>query len=180
MQKCWLRAGNLALNATSAPGMLRLLPVSCLLFRSLLDPQQLMRPQTFKRFRPLIQRANSFGIGLIEHLPSMAPHSHQPNLPKYLQVLGDGRLLHAEMQHQITYRTLAMGKKFQYFAAPRLRHGIKRVGSSCRPSHEIEYIFLYRNMSSGKLLFPNSLSPPRSVRQNPAGASPGGYIQSPN
>jgi len=50
----------------------------------LFNPQQLMRPQSLKCFRPLIQWTDTFRIRPIHHVPPIAPNSHQPYIPQNL------------------------------------------------------------------------------------------------
>src|SRR5271165_4017439 len=50
-------------------------------FGALLHPVQLMLPEPFEGFRPLVKRPDSFSIGAIKHVSPVAPHVHQADIP---------------------------------------------------------------------------------------------------
>src|SRR6185312_7473201 len=89
--------------------LLTFLGLSIAAFGAFLHPKQLVRPEAFEGFRPLMQGTNRFGIGLIQHVSPMALHPNQPYISQYPQMLGDRRLLHSGASHNFLYRSLFEG-----------------------------------------------------------------------
>src|SRR5207302_6167903 len=57
-------------------------------FGAFLDAAQLVMPESFKCFRPLVKRPDRFCVGSIEHSPAVAPHIDQAHFEQHPQVLG--------------------------------------------------------------------------------------------
>src|SRR5579863_5844097 len=80
-------------------------------------------------------------------------------------MLRDRRLLQPEVDDHIAHRPLCQRQIVENLAPPRLGYRIERVGGGCGSGHDRKYIFLYRNMSSAKIL-KNSLAFLHSVIVN--------------
>src|ERR1700751_3083521 len=121
--------------------------IPLLLLGLLLNPQQLMRPQSLKSFRPLIQWTDCLSVRPIHHVPSIPPNAHQSHLTQHFQVLRHGRLLQPHSHHEVANWKLCGRQMLQNLASPRLGYSVKRIRCSRGPCHKVN-IFLYRHMSS--------------------------------
>src|ERR1035438_1833604 len=68
---------------------------------------------------------------------------------QHAQVFRHRWLFEPKRNHDVTDSSLFLRQVNQDLPAPRLRHRIEGIGSCRRSCHEGNYIFLYRNMSSG-------------------------------
>lgn len=86
-----------------------------------------MLPEAFELPRPLVQWPNPFRVGSIKHLPAIAPHVDQTNIPQYAKVLRYGRLLQPEGHHNLPDRPLLQRKIIEYLAPAWLRNCVEGV-----------------------------------------------------
>jgi hypothetical protein len=92
-----------------------------------LDAIQLVLPEVLEGFRPLMERANRFGVGAIEHVPAVTPRADQPHSVKHPQVFGDGRLGKAQADHDVADRPLPESQEIQDLPAARLGDGVECI-----------------------------------------------------
>src|SRR6185437_2331323 len=105
-----------------------------------------MVPVAFESFRPLMQRPDSFSIGAVEPVPSVAPHAHKPNLSQHAEMLRHGRLVDADGRNNFAHLAFLNDKQAENFPPARLGHGIESVRGGSSSGHTRNNTFLYRNM----------------------------------
>ncbi len=94
-----------------------------------------MRPETFKRPCPFIQRPDGLGVRSIQHLPPIPTHPHQPNLPQHPQMLRYRRLFQPKPGNDRAHGAFLASQVIQNLPPPRFSHRIKSIRSSRRPCH---------------------------------------------
>src|SRR5215813_7388246 len=124
---------------------------SSFLLRVCLDAPQLSSPMLGEHAAPVVDRAKPVGVGSVQAAPPVAPHGHQANIAKHLQMLRDRRLLELERVGDLADRAFLARDQFQNFAAPRFSNGVERIRCCGGARHGRSYIFPYRNMSSWTL-----------------------------
>src|SRR5438094_7070307 len=107
-----------------------------------------MTPVLLKDSGPFMKRTNRVRVRAIEHLPSVPPGAHEPDVAQHPEVLRHGRLTDSELRDNVGDVTLAWRQVHEDVAALRLSDGVEDVGGRRGARHEREYIFPLRNMSS--------------------------------
>jgi hypothetical protein len=115
---------------------------------TLFDAKQLVLPQAFKGFCPLMERADGLGVRAIKHLTSFAPGLDQADVAQHAKVLGDGGLFEAQASDDRPHRTFLWGQEAENRAAARLGNGVEGVGGGGGSWHGSYNTFPYGNMSS--------------------------------
>lgn len=95
-----------------------------------------MRPVTFERPGPLIQRPDSFRIRVIKLVPAVAPYPYQPNIAQHSQMFRHRRLLQAEAGHDFADRPLVRGQKLENLPSPRLCYRVEGIRGGRRSGHD--------------------------------------------
>src|SRR5437879_5712192 len=106
-------------------------------FGALLDPAQLVTPESLERFRPLVKRPDRFCVGSIEHAAAVAPHTNQAHFEQHPQVLGYRRLLQPQRIHNLTDGPLLHRQVVQDSPTPRLGHRVECIRSCRRSCHAL-------------------------------------------
>jgi hypothetical protein len=112
-----------------------------------LDARELVSPVAFELARPFVERPDSFRVGSIEHLPTVAPHLDEADFPQYPEMLGDRRLRQVERCNNVADRTGVARQKMEDRPPLRFGDGVEHIrvrGSARHPA----IICLYRNVSS--------------------------------
>src|SRR5271165_2128168 len=99
-----------------------------LAFGVFLDAVQLVLPEALKGAGPLVERADGFGVGAIEHAPAVSAYLDQADIFEDTQVLGDRGLLHAQTVHDVTDGAFLKGEIAQDVAAAGLGDGVEGIG----------------------------------------------------
>src|SRR5580704_836811 len=91
---------------------------------------ELMFPMSLERLDPVVDCSQLIGVQFVDAALPILAHGNQADLPEYSQVLRDGRLWHPESQDNCSDRqTASPRKQFDNLPPPRLRDGVKDVGS---------------------------------------------------
>jgi len=114
--------------------------------RAFLYASQLMRPVTFKRAGPFMERPDRLGVGAIKHLAAVAADVNQANFEQHAEVLGDGGLREMESGDDVVYGALLGYEERENVAPAGFGDGVEGVGGGGGARHE-RIIFLYGNMS---------------------------------
>jgi hypothetical protein len=123
--------------------------------RAFLYASKLVRPVTFERASPFMERPNCLGVGAIEHLAAVAADVHQADFEEHTEVLGDRGLREIKSGDDVVYGALLGYEEAENVAAARFGHGIEGVGGGGGARHG-RIIFLYGNMSRVILVWRNS------------------------
>src|SRR5579863_3332983 len=92
-----------------------------------------MAPEALEGLGPLVQRANGFGIGAVQHAAAVAANVDQAYVLEHAEVLGDGGLFESQEAQDIA--TAGFG------------NGVEGVGGGGSARHG-KNIYPYRNMLS--------------------------------
>jgi hypothetical protein len=118
------------------------------------DAAQLMRPESFERLRPLVQRSDCFSVRSIQHLPPIPSHPHQSNFSQHPQMLRHRRLSQPKPRHDGAHRPFLASQVIQNLPPRRLSHRIKSIRSSRRPCHAIN-LYSYIGICQGYHHYPS-------------------------
>jgi hypothetical protein len=88
-------------------------------------------PEPAELSQPHIDLLKGFGSQPVETALRIYCGFHETGLAQHPQVLGDGRLGHAEAALDLTHRLLGCNQKAQYRAAIRLGNDFERRFHSC-------------------------------------------------
>src|ERR1700688_674770 len=91
--------------------------------RAFLYASKLVRPVTFKRASPFMQRPDRLGVGAIKHLAAVAADANQANFEQHAEVLGDGGLREIESGDDVVDGALLGNEERENVAAARFGHG---------------------------------------------------------
>src|SRR6185437_9980611 len=94
-----------------------------------------MVPIALESFRPLMQRPDSFSVGAVEPVPSVAPHPHQPNLPQHAKMLRHRRLVDAQTRDNFAHLAFLDDKQAENLPPARLGYCVESVGGGSSSSH---------------------------------------------
>jgi hypothetical protein len=83
-----------------------------------------------------VKRADSVGVGAIEHAASVAANVDQADVAKNAQMFGDGGLFEAERIDDITDGTFVESEKGKDVAAARFGDGVEGVGGGGGARHK--------------------------------------------
>ena len=108
--------------------------------------EQLVRPEPFERFRPLVQRSDGLGICSIKHMPPAPSYSYQPNIPQHRQMLRNRRLLQTKACDNIADWPLGKRQVVKDLAPPRFGDSVECIRSRRCSRHDPNNEFPYGNM----------------------------------
>jgi hypothetical protein len=98
-----------------------------------------MTPVLLEDPGPLVEGANGVRVGAVEHLPSVTPKAHQPDVTQHLEVLRYRWLAEIELRNDVADMTFLRGEVDKNLAALDFSDGVEDVGcrSSARHSREL-------------------------------------------